>query len=115
MIICIKEVFNNEFTGHDYYHALRVESIANKIVDVEISSKIENFVKLRDILLEKGAIEVNPVFLKEEVVEDNAEHKVDANEGVIKSAAKYINEIKDDKINNNKLLECFKNILKELK
>lgn len=87
----------------------------NKIVDVEISSKIENFVKLRDILLEKGAIEVNPIFLKEEVVEDNAEHKVDANEGVIKSAAKYINEIKDDKIDNNKLLECFKNILKELK
>lgn len=23
----IKNVFKNEFTGHDYYHALRVESI----------------------------------------------------------------------------------------
>lgn len=36
----IKEIFNNEFTGHDYYHALRVESIANKIVDKEGGNRL---------------------------------------------------------------------------
>lgn len=31
----IKEVFKNEFTGHDYFHALRVESVAKKIAKKE--------------------------------------------------------------------------------
>lgn len=83
----------------------------NKIVTVQINKKVENFVKLRDILFEKGALEVNPEFIKEEIVDTN-EHKVDTNEGVVKSAAKYLQEIKAPEIDNNKLLNCFKEVLK---
>ena len=83
----------------------------NKIVTVQINKKVENFVKLRDILFEKGALEVNPEFIKEEIVDTN-EHKVDTNEGVVKSAAKYLQEVKAPEINNDKLLKCFKEVLK---
>jgi len=83
----------------------------NKIVTVQISKKIENFVKLRDILYERGAIDVLPEFQKEETIDTN-EHNVDTNENVVKSAAKYIEEIKADKIDNAKLLACFKEVLR---
>ena len=36
----IKKVFSNEFTGHDYYHALRVKSIANKIINAEGGNRL---------------------------------------------------------------------------
>lgn len=86
---------------------------SNKIVDVEITTKVENFVKLRDILLKRGALEINPIFIKEEIV-DEAEHKVDTNEGVVKSAAKYLQDIKSEGIDNDKLLSCFKEILQRI-
>lgn len=87
---------------------------SNKIVDVEITTKIENFVKLRNILIQKGALEINPIFIKNEIV-DEGEHKVDTNEGVVKSAAKYLQEVKTDGINNDKLLSCFKEVLRRVK
>ena len=83
----------------------------NKIVTVQITKKIENFVKLRDILLEKGALEILPQFIKEEDT-DMAEHKIDSNEGVVKSAAKFLKEVKAQDIDNKKLLQCFKEVLK---
>lgn len=86
----------------------------NKIVTVQINQKIENFVKLRDILYERGAIEINPEFIKDDI-EETQEEKIDTNENVIKSAAKYISEIKNSKINNEKLLNCYKNILGRIK
>lgn len=87
----------------------------NKLVDVEISSKIENFTKLRNILYDKGALEVNPIFLKEEISQDTTIHTINKNEGVIKSAAKYLNDVKADGIDNNTLLECYKEVLKRIK
>ena len=87
---------------------------SNKIVDVEISSKIENFVKLRDILMEKGALEINPIFIKEEIIDEN-EHKIDTNEGVVISATKYLQNISVDGIDNKKLLSCFKEVLRRVK
>lgn len=83
----------------------------NKIVTVQLTKKVENFVKLRDILFEKGALEVLPEFIKEEIVDTN-EHKIDTNEGVIKSAARYLQEVKAPEIDNNFLLKCFKEVLK---
>ena len=101
------EIKAEDFTKYD--------SFTNKIVTVKISKKIENFVKLRDILLSKGALEIIPEFVKEEIVEDENEHKIDTNESVLISAANFLKEIKDDKIDNAKLLEKFKNIIKECK
>ena len=86
----------------------------NKIVDVELDSKVENFVKLRDILTEKGALEVNAIFIKNNL-EDTGEHKINTNEGVVMSATKYLQETKVGGIDNKKLLECFKNVLTRIK
>ena len=46
------------------------------------------------------------------IVEDENEHKIDTNESVVKSAAKYLNDIKAPEIDNVKLLKCFKEVLK---
>ena len=87
----------------------------NNIVDVVIDSKIENFVKLRDIMIAKGAVEVNPKFVKNEVADTSIRTKIDANEGVAVSMVKYLKETKKSDINNEKLLKCFKEVLKRVK
>ena len=84
----------------------------NKIVTVQINKKVENFVKLRDILFEKGALEVNPEFISNK---DNIEpeiEKINISDGITTSAAKYLNDIKAPEIDNVKLLKCFKEVLK---
>lgn len=35
----VKNILKNEFTGHDYYHAIRVKNIANKIAQTEGGDK----------------------------------------------------------------------------
>lgn len=87
----------------------------NKIVEVIINSKIENFVKLRDIMISKGAVEVNAKFEKTNTVDSSVRSKIDTNEGVAVSMVKYLKESKKSGINNDKLLECFKEVLKRIK
>lgn len=94
------EDFND---GYDY---------TNKILKVLITKKIENFVKLKTILFNKGALEVNPEFIKEDTIIET-KTSIDINEGVLKSAVKYLKDIKDKNIDNKRLLACFKNVLKE--
>lgn len=86
----------------------------NKIVTVQLTKKVENFVKLRDILYDRGAVEINPEFIKEDVEEANVQN-VDANENVVKSVAKFISSVKNEKIDNEKLLKCYKEVLKRIK
>lgn len=86
----------------------------NKIVTVQLIKKVENFVKLRDILYDRGAVEINPEFIKEDVEEANVQN-VDANENVVKSVAKFISSVKNEKIDNEKLLKCYKEVLKRIK
>lgn len=87
---------------------------SNKIVTINLTRKIENFVKLRDILYQKGALEIIPNFIsiQSELEENTA--KLDINEGVVKSAAKYLKNINEDGIDNIELLKCFKNVLKRV-
>jgi DNA repair exonuclease SbcCD nuclease subunit len=87
----------------------------NKFVLVEISRKVENFIKLKHILYTQGAIEVKPSFIKEELIEDEGEHEVDINENISISMKKFLSSIKDDKVDNKKLLCYFDNILSEVK
>lgn len=87
----------------------------NNIVDVIIDSKIENFVKLRDIMIAKGAVEVNAKFVKNETADMSVRTKIDSNEGIAVSMVKYLKETKKPDIDNNKLLECFKEVLKKVK
>lgn len=88
---------------------------SNNIVEVVIDSKIENFVKLRDIIISKGGIEVVPKFVKNETADFSSRTKIDTNEGVSVSMVKYLKESKKSGIDNNKLLSCFENILKRCK
>lgn len=111
-------VFLEEYNQGPDYITINAEDFkedidyTNKIVTVQLTRKVENFVKLRDILLSKGAIEINPEFIKEETNLDNEEHSVDINEGVVKSAAKFLQEVKKpDEIEEETLLTCFKMIL----
>lgn len=83
----------------------------NKIVEVEIGSKIESWVKLRDIIISKGAVDVTAKFVKVEESPDVAAHKINTDEGVTVSFTKYLTETKKADINNEKLLKCFKTIL----
>ena len=76
----------------------------NKIVEVIINSKIENFVKLRDIMISKGAVEVNAKFEKTNTADSSVRSKIDTNEGVAVSMVKYLKESKKSGINNDKLL-----------
>ena len=85
----------------------------NKIVYVNITNKVENFVKLRDILIEKGALEVNPIFNKPtEVIDENT--NIDVNEGIISSAVKYLSQTEETDLDKNTLLEYFKNIVSKI-
>lgn len=87
----------------------------NKIVTVQINKKVENFVKLRDILFEKGALEINPEFISNK---DNIEteiEKINVRDGIITSAAKFLSNIDNKNINKEKILLCFKEVLKRLK
>ena len=87
----------------------------NKIVTVQINKKVENFVKLRNILFEKGALEVCPEFISNK---DNIEpeiEKMNIRDGIITSVAKFLSNIDNKNINKKKVLLCFKEVLKRLK
>lgn len=86
----------------------------NKIVEVEIGSKVESWVKLRNIIINKGAVEVNPKFVKVEGTADVGNHTINTDEGVTVSFTKYLMETKKSDIDNNLLCECFKNVLKRV-
>lgn len=85
----------------------------NKIVEVEIGSKIENWVKLRDVIISKGAVEVNAKFVKDDS-QDIGNHVIDTNEGVTISMAKYLSEVKMDGVDSKELTKRFKEVLKRV-
>lgn len=90
------------------------EIFKNKFVRVNISSKIENFVKLKSLLYNYGAVDVFPNFIKDENIKDENGHTVDLQKGVLTSMTKYLTEIKIKEIDNKKLLTIFKELLKEI-
>lgn len=85
----------------------------NKLVTVEIGSKIESWVKLRNIIISKGAVEVTAKFVRTDNP-DISNKKIDTNEGVVVSFTKFLGQVKKEGIDNAKLLSCFKNILKKI-
>ena len=89
----------------------------NKMVTVLIDKKVENYVKLRNILLtQKGAISVEPLFIKSQV-EEVEEKEISMEQGVMVSMAKYIDNVKpkDTTINKELLINCYKEVLKRVK
>lgn len=90
------------------------EIFKNKLLTIEISSKVEQFVKLRQMLLNIGAVDVKAEFIKKEE-QDFSEHKINSNEGTIISMTKFLNEIKKPNIDNQELLKRFKVVLERCK
>lgn len=87
----------------------------NKMVEVVVDTKVENFVKLRSIILAKGAVSVEARFEKSAVQLEQEKKQININEGVSVSMVKYLKASKAKDIDNEKLLKCFKNILTRVK
>lgn len=94
--------------------AVRDKSIdyRNRIVEVVIDSKIESFVKLRALMLQKGAVSVEARFEKSAVQLEQEKKQINVSEGVAVSMVKYLKAAKAKDIDNDKLLGCFKEVLK---
>ena len=87
---------------------------SNKMITIRINKKIENFVKLRDIMFNKGCISVEPEFIKEDTPVDVGIHNISSTESVSVEMAKYLKEVKSEGIDNNKLLGYYKKVLKSM-
>lgn len=108
-----------EYTEAPTYLTIKIEDFnryeyKNKFVTVEISNKIENFIKLKHILYEAGAIDVIPKFMKGEVSADSGIHEVDINANIATSAKSFLQTVKKTGIDNSRLLIYFDKILKEI-
>jgi len=90
--------------------------LKNKFVSVKITEKLDNFVQLKHMLYDKGAIDVKPVFVKEEddfdVLKDGIEFKV--NDNIERLLEEHIKSIKIEGIDNNRLLKILGKIKEEL-
>ena len=91
------------------------EDVENCFIQVEIKDKVDNFVKLKHILYEKGAIDVSPVFCEEVTeVEIDQSQKIDMDNTVPAMVKEYILNVKIKDIDNQKLVKIFDKTLKEL-
>ena len=91
--------------------------VSNCFVEVEIEQKIDNFVKLKHILYEKGALDVSPSFKEEddEIKINEEKGDLDLNSSIKDTMKEYLlNGIKADGISNEKLLNIFDQILEKL-
>lgn len=86
----------------------------NKFVGVHITEKIENFIKLRKILIDKGAIEVRPFFEKKEELVLDERKKIDSQSSIKDIIREYISKVKEKDIDNEKLLKIFDKVLEEV-
>ena len=90
--------------------------VKNKFVHVEIDTKIDNFIKLKYILFEKGALSVVPIFkqpVKELEIKDV---KIEKNFSTIPEITlEYLRKVKQDGVDNAKLISIFQKILEKSK
>lgn len=111
-----------EYTGAPTHLTIKIEDFdkhiyTNKFVQVEITDKIETFVKLKHLLYSKGAIEVKPFFKKQEETffETKNGLKIDASGSVVSSIKEYLQSIKLENLDNKKLIDFFNELVGELK
>lgn len=90
--------------------------LKNKFVSVKITEKVDNFVQLKHLLYEKGAIDVKPVFIKEEedfdILKENVGFKI--NDNVEKLLDDHIKTINIEGIDNKILFKILQKIREEL-
>ena len=89
--------------------------VSNSFVKVLIKEKVDNFVQLKHLLYEKGAIEVRPDFEESKKEKETGyNEEIDFNKDLTDMIKEYLTKnIKIDKIDNGKLLDCFEKVLAE--
>ncbi len=111
-----------EYKGAPEYLTVSAEQLIdgidlhNKFVSVKITEKVENFVQLKHILYEKGAIDVKPIFIKEDedldILKEDIDFKI--NDNIEKLLKDHISSIDIDGIDNNLLLKILQRVEEEL-
>lgn len=88
-------------------------NVKNCFVEIEIEEKIDNYVKLKHLLYEKGAIEVVPSFKDtgDNITITENESNLNLNSGIVDMMKEYISNSSVDGIKNEKLIEIFEKVL----
>jgi len=84
----------------------------NKFVKLKIKRKVDEFIKLKYILYERGAISIVLDFQVEDIEIDSTS-KVDMSSSLEHIIREYIKGIADKNIDNKKLLNIFEEVVKE--
>jgi DNA repair exonuclease SbcCD nuclease subunit len=108
-----------EYTGAPTYTKIDIQDFKsfnpkNKFVGVMIDEKIENFIKLRKVLIDRGAIEVRPFFEKKEEMVINEKSKINNDSSTKDIIKEYIGGVKEKGIDNTRLLNIFDKVLEEV-
>jgi DNA repair exonuclease SbcCD nuclease subunit len=105
------------YTGSPVYIKIKandfnIVDVKNAFVQVEIEEKIDNYVQLKHLLYERGALEVTPFFVDVSSDISIKETDLNLNSGVVDMMKEYINNLsKIDDIENEKLIELFEKVL----
>lgn len=88
--------------------------VKNSFVEIEIEEKLDNYVQLKHLLYEKGALEVTPCFkeISNDILVTENNTPLNLNSGIVDMMKEYIsNSISIDEIKNEKLIEIFERVL----
>lgn len=123
---CVYDFETNEtdfvqYKGAPEFLKMKAEDFAtadvkNKFVSVEINTKIENYVKLKHVLYEMGALDIVPYFkTNEENIEVNGKMDFDFNNSIQSLVRDYLGDyVKVEGLDNKRLIGYFDGIVKEL-
>jgi DNA repair exonuclease SbcCD nuclease subunit len=114
--------YYNKYENAPKFLKIKIEDfdkvdVKNSFIQIEINQKIENYVKLRHLLYERGALEVTPVFKTEENnIQVFKEISFNFNGTIHDMVVGYLSDVvKVENIDNKKLIEYFEKISREIK
>lgn len=122
----VLDLETDEYKRHYYDHApvykkingedFQNVDVNNSFVQVVIKEKLDNYVKLKHLLYEKGALNVTPHFVDmSEEISVNEDAKIDMNSSVKDMVNEYImNNIQVEGIDNNKLVDIFEKVVQAM-
>lgn len=107
------------YTGAPTYLRIKAEKfkdvdVSNSFVQVEIEQKLDNYVQLKHLLYENGALEVTPSFKEvlDEITVDDDGADINLNTGIKEMMSEYImNNISVEGVDNSKLMDIFERVL----
>ena len=122
----VLDLETDDWERHYYEHAPVYKKIKgedfqdvdvnNSFVQVIIKEKLDNYVKLKHLLYEKGALSVSPHFVDTtDEISVNEDAKIDMNSSVKDMVNEYImNNITVEGIDNKKLVDIFDKVLQAM-